>query len=106
MVNLRVSAISSELVILLQPNLVWWHQLERLVKRLDCTLVFSVKVTAKVQISVNVSLDIIFSFAKPFVTKLGMEMQHHVPECSMKRLVCYFKVKVTVRAKNMKFDCF
>ena len=41
--------LSCELLILLQPNLVWWHKSDCLLKRLDCFVVFKVKVTAKVQ---------------------------------------------------------
>ena len=59
----------------------------------------------RLNISVNVHLDI-FLTAEPFVTKLGMVMHHHGPECHAKRLVYYFKVKVTVKAPVIRYDCF
>ena len=42
-------------------------------------------------ISVNVHLNNILSTAEPVVTKLGMVVQHHGPECHVKRLVYYFQ---------------
>ena len=53
------------------------------------------------KVVMNVHLDI-FSTAEPFVTILGMVMQHHGPQCHVKRLVCYFKVKVTVRVPQFR----
>ena len=47
MVKLWLSTLSSELL-LLQPNLVWQHKLDCLLKRLDCFVMFKVKVTAKI----------------------------------------------------------
>ena len=41
----------------------------------------------------NVDLEDIFLTAEPFVTKVGMVMQHHGLECHVKRLVCYFQGK-------------
>ena len=39
-------------------------------------------------------LDDIFSTAEPFVSKLGMLIHYHGPECYMKRLVYYFQGQV------------
>ena len=41
--------------------------------------------------SVNFDLEDIFSTAKCFVTKLGMVMHHHGPECHVNGLVCYLQ---------------
>ena len=61
------------------------HELNCLVKRLDCFVV--VKVTGWFKIPVNVHLDDMSSTAEPFVNELGMVMQHHGPECCARRLV-------------------
>ena len=53
------------------------------------------------KMSVNVCPDDIFWTVEHFVTKLGMVMQHHEPECHAgKRMFSIFKVKVTARAHN------
>ena len=38
-----------------------------------------------------VYLDNISSTTEPFVTKLGMVMHHHGPECHARRLACYLQ---------------
>ena len=68
-------------------------QVDSLVKRLDCSVVVKVKVTEKVQNSVNVHLDNISSAAEPSVTKLGMVMQHHGPKCHARRSVFSLQVQ-------------
>ena len=45
------------------------------------------------KIPVDVHLDNISSTAEPFVTKLGMVMHHHGPECHTGRLVCCLQVQ-------------
>ena len=52
----------------------------------DWIAVVKIKVTAKVKIF-SVCLAVIFWTAEPFVTKLGMVIHHHGPECPTKRLV-------------------
>ena len=69
------------------------HKVDCPVKRLDCSVVVKVKVTEKVQNSVNVHLDNISSAAEPSVTKLGMVMQHHGPKCHARKLVCCLQVQ-------------
>ena len=65
------------------------HELDCLVKRLNCSVV--VKVTGKVKNSSECSSQNISPTAELFVTKLGMVMHHHGPECHAKRLVCYLQ---------------
>ena len=62
----------------------YYHKLDSLVKRLDCSVVVKVKVTGKNH-PVNVHLNDISSTAGPFVTKLGMVMHHHEPGCRAKK---------------------
>ena len=69
------------------------HKLNCLVKRFDCSVVVKVKVTERLTIPVNVHVDGIFSTAEFFVTKLGMVMHHHRPECHARRLVCCLHVQ-------------
>ena len=40
------------------------------------------------KMSVNVCPNDIFWIAEPFITKFGMMMHHHEPDCLIKRLVC------------------
>ena len=58
------------------------------------------------KIPVNVHLDSIFSTAEPIVTKLGMVMHHHEPECHARRLVCCLQVQGPLRAHINKYGCF
>ena len=85
--------IPSELLILLHLNLVWWHIIIIIVKRLDCCVVVKVKATGKVKISVNVHLDDTSTAAEPSDSKLCMVMHHHGPECHASRLVCCLQVQ-------------
>ena len=58
LIKLWLSAISSELLILLQPNfgfMAHHHKLDCLVKRLHCCVVLKVKVTAKVKNVIDIS---------------------------------------------------
>ena len=83
--------IFSELMIILQLNLVWWHIIiSWIVLWKDWTaLLWSRSRSQKrFKIPVNGHLDDIFSTAQPFVTKLGMVMQHHGPERQARGLVC------------------
>ena len=52
------------------------HKLDCLVKRLDYSVVVVVIVTG------------ISSTVEPFITKLGMVVHRHGPECYARRLVC------------------
>ena len=56
-------------------------------------------------ISATVRPDSIFWTAESFVTKLGMVMLHHGSHFHSKRLAI-FKVKVTVNAHTIRYDCF
>ena len=67
------------------------HELDCLVKRLDCSVV--VKVKGKVKNSSECSSEDISSAAELSVTKLGIVMQHHGPKCHARRLVCCLKVQ-------------
>ena len=46
---------------------------------------------SEVQLSVNVCPAEIFLTTEPFVTKLGIVLHHHEPECHTQRLVCQLK---------------
>ena len=81
----------SELLIFLQLNLVWWHIIVGwIVLWKDCiALLWSWSRTQEgFKIPMKVFLDNISSTAEPFVTKLGMVIHHHRPECLVRRLVC------------------
>ena len=58
-IKIRLFKILSELLILLQLNLVWWHIIivGSLVKRVDCSVMVKVKVTEKVQNSSECSSE-------------------------------------------------
>ena len=88
--NVTLSTMSSELLILQQPNLVWWYMIiSQNVLWKNWYIVFEVKVRVKGQ---NVSFypDDIFLTAEHFVTKLGVVMQHHELGGHGKRLDCNF----------------
>ena len=81
---------SSELLILLQLNLVWWYIITRgivLWKDWNALLWSRSGSQERFRIPVHVHLDSIPSAAEPSVTKLGMVMQHHGPKCHARRLV-------------------
>ena len=73
------------------------HKLDCLLKSFDCSVVVKVKVTGKVQNYSGSYLDNISLTAESFVTKLGMMIHHHGPECHARILVCFLQVKVTVK---------
>ena len=84
----------SELLILLQLNLVWWYIIIRwIVKYLTAPLWSRSRSQKRLRIPVNVHLDDISSAAEPSVTKLGMVMQHHGPKCHARRLVYCLQVQ-------------
>ena len=61
--------------------------------------------------SVDIHLDRTVSTAEPFVAKLVMVMHYRGPECHAKKKNFFFffaicKVKVTMRALMIKYDCF
>ena len=86
--SMTVSTVSSELLILLLPNLVWviskmsyeeiWFLCSRSRSRSQQNF----------KMSVNAGADDIFWTAEPFITKRGMVMHQHEPECISKRSVC------------------
>ena len=65
-----------------------------------------VRVTENVQNSSECSSGQYLLNCWTFVTKLGMVRHHHGPECQAKDWFAIFKVKVTVRAHIIKYDCF
>ena len=82
------------------------HKMDCLVKRFDCCVVVKVKVAGKVKNSSDCSSGWYSSTVEPAVTKLGMVMHHHGPECYARRLVGCLQVKVTLRAHIIQYDCF
>ena len=90
------SGISSELLILLQLNLVWWHiSVSWIVMWKDwITLLWSrSRSQRKFRKPVSVHLDYISSTAELSFTRLGTMMHHHGPECHASRLVCCLQVQ-------------
>ena len=88
--------ILSELLILLQLNLVWWYIITRWIvlwKDWIALLWFRSRSQKGFRIPINVHLDNVSSTAEPSVTKLGMMMQHHGPKCHARRLVCCLQVQ-------------
>ena len=86
----------SELLILLQVNLVWWYIIIRWIvlwKDWIAVLWSRSRSQKKFRIPVNVRLHYISSAAEPSVTKLGMVMEHHEPKCPARRLVCCLQVQ-------------
>ena len=89
------SNILSDLLILLQLNLVWWYIIIRWIvlwKGWITLLWSSSRSQERFRVPVNVYLDDISSTSEPSVTKLGMVMQHHGPKCHARRLVCCLQV--------------
>ena len=100
--NMTISTLTSKLPVCLQPKLVWFCSI------ISQSVLWKNWITAlgsssqqRFKMSVNVFLNDIFWTSEHFVTKLGMVMQHHEPECHAgKRMFSIFKVKVTARAHN------
>ena len=100
---MTVSTVSGEVLIPSLPNLVWWYIIiSQNVLLRNGIVVFKVKVTANFKMSMNVCPDDIFWIAEAFNSKLGIGMHHYQPGCYPKRLVCCFKVKVTVKDHIIK----
>ena len=99
-----VHMISSELLNLLLPNLVWWCIImSQIVCQKDWLAVFKVNVTVKNNImKIWLFFICIIWTADPFATKLSFLLQHHKVNCLVKRLGCtvVFQVKVTEKVKN------
>ena len=92
---MTVSTISTELLILLPPNLVVWYIMISWNVLCKIKLLFlrsRSKTQERFKISVNVHLDDTSSSVEPSVTKLGMVMRHQGPECHARRLVCCLQV--------------
>ena len=90
-IEIWLSAVSSELLILLQPDFrLTVHYISWVVLWKDCIPVLCLvsRLQQGFKISWHFHLDHIFWDAKPFVTMLGMVMHHHGLECPAKRLVC------------------
>ena len=86
----------SELLILLQVNLVWWHIIIRcnvLWKDLIAVVWSRSRSQKRFRIPVNVHLNDISSAAEPSVTKLGMVMQHNGPKYHARRFVSCLQVQ-------------
>ena len=96
MIKIWLFSIVSELLILLQLSLVWWHILTMMIvlwKDRIALLWSKSRSQKRFRIPVNVHLDDISSAAGPFLTKLGLVMQHHEPKCHARRLVCCLQVQ-------------
>ena len=92
--------ISSELLNLLRPNLVWWY------------IIMSQIVFRKGHghseglYNQNMTLQYFFWTADPLATKLGLMAHHHQLDCLVKRLDCSVVIKVKVTEKvNNSSDC-
>ena len=86
----------SEMLILLQLNLVWWHVIKRWIvlwKDWIALLWSRSRSQKRFRLPVTVHLDNSSSAAEPSVTKLGMVMQHHGPKCHARRSVCCLQVQ-------------
>ena len=57
------------------------------------------------RIPLNVHLDEVFSTPEPSVTKLCMVMHHHGSEVMQDNWFAVFKVRVTVKADIIRYDC-
>ena len=81
--------ISSELLILLPPNWVWWYIIisQSLLGNWIAVSQQDQGHSKNFNMSMSVCPDI-FRIAEPFTTKLGMVMHHHEPDCHPKRVVC------------------
>ena len=85
------STICSKLHVHLQPVLVWQYSI------ISQSILWKNLVTdsrsrsqRRFKMSVNVCSDDIFWTTEPFVTKLGMVMQQHEPECLAEKKFCYY----------------
>ena len=87
--NMTTTAVSSKLLVCLQPNLVCCSTASE--GRVSCGKIWLLRSKSVSQrrfsMSVNVCPDDIFWTTEHFVTKLGMFMQHHEPECHAEKLV-------------------
>ena len=96
LIKIRLFNILSELLILLQLNLVWWYIILWWVvlwKDWIALLWSRSRSQKRFRIPVNVHLDDISSAAERSVTKLVMMMQHLGPKCPARRLVCCLQVQ-------------
>ena len=100
------SICSSELQILLWPNLVWWYvTISKRILWKDCFAMFKVKITATVQKPIEwLSRWYLLSNSEPFVARLNMMMYHQ--SVMWKEYFAIFMAKVTVGAHTFKFDYF
>ena len=97
-IKILLSNISSELLILLQPDLVWWHIIIRWIvlwKDRIALLWSRSRSLERFKILVNVHLDNISSTAEPFIIEAGIVMLMHPcrAECHARRLVCCLPVQ-------------
>ena len=95
-IKIWLANISSELLVLLQLNLVWWHIILSWIvvwKDWIAQLWWRPRSQERFRIPVNVYLDDISSAAEPSVSKLGLVMHYRGPECHARRLVCCLEVQ-------------
>ena len=93
-IKIWLSTIPSEVLIHLQPNLVWWYIIISWVvlwKDWIAVLYSRSKSQQRFKISISVHLDDIFPTAEPFVTRFVVVTHHLGPECYKKRLFCYLQ---------------
>ena len=99
----------SELLILLQLNLVWWHIIIRWIVLWEnwiAVLWSRSRSQKRFKIPVNVHLDNTSSAAEPSVAILGMVIHYHGPKCHARRLVCYLPVQGHSGGSFIRYDCF
>ena len=82
------------------------HKLAYLVKRLHCCVELKVKVIAKAQHFNEFSSGLYLLNYLNFCIQIWYGNTSAGPECHAKRLVAIFKVKVTVKAHLIKYNCF
>ena len=107
-IKIWLSNIMSELLILLQLNLVWWYIIIRCIflwKDWIDLLCSRSRSKKRFRIPVNVYLDDISSAAESAVAKLGMVMQHMGQNVMQEDWLAVVKFRVTLRAHLIKYSC-
>ena len=100
---MAISTLSLKLLIHLQPNLVLYYSIIKI-----GLLHSRSRSQQRFKMLVNVCLDDIFWTREHFVTKLGMVMQHHDPECHAEKNNCLLSSLSRSQQRLMwsKYDSF
>ena len=94
LIKILLFNILSQLLILLQINLVWWHIIiRRIFLWKDWIALLWSRSQKRFRILVNFHLNDISSAAEPSVTKLGMVMQHYGSKYQARSLVFCLQVQ-------------